>query len=217
MNEYGTGIWQLTDLFHAVGEVESKTGDAFAVDTADGPVEALRAVSCLVEPEIGDRVLVAGPEHGELYVLAVLARPGGQPLHMKLSGDVALGVAKGQLTLAADEGLHLASAKDLSITSPELRIRAEQSHLVMDRITHVGSRLLSHARRIKLVADVIDTFTERLSQRVKRSYRFIDEMDYTRAKEIDQAAEGNISIRGENTLTTARRLVKIDGEQIHVG
>jgi len=217
MNEYGTGIWQLTDLVHAVGEVESKSGDAFTVDTGDGRVDALRAVSCLVEPDVGDRVMVAGPEDGELYVTAILARPGGQPLHLKLSGDVAVGVSKGQLPLAADEGLHLVSAKDLSVTSSELRVRAEQSHLMMDRIIHIGSRLLSHARRVKLVSDVIDTFAERLSQRVKRSYRFIDEMDYTRAKEIDQAAEGNINIRGENTLTTARRLVKIDGEQIHVG
>jgi len=217
MHEYGTGIWQLTDLFHAVGDVVSSDEGTFVIDTGDGRVDARRALSCLVEVEIGDRVLVAGPEDGALHVLAILERSGKQPIHMKLTGDVAIGVSKGQLTLAADDGLHLVSGKDLSLTSPELRVRAEQSHLMLDRVIYIGSRLLSYAKRVKLVSDVIDTFAERLSQRVKRSYRFIDEMDYVRAKEIDQASEGNISLRGENTLMTARRLVKIDGEQIHMG
>ena len=168
-------------------------------------------------PEIGDRVLVAGEKETDLYVVAILARTGDGPTTIAMNGDVAVGVREGELTLAAEEGLHLVSSKDLSVTSATLRIRATEGQVVLDRLLHIGERVLTRVKRVKLVSDVIDTIAERLSQRVTRSYRFVDEMDYVRAREIDQAADKTVNIRGENTLVTAKKLVKFDGEQIHVG
>jgi hypothetical protein len=38
-----------------------------------------------------------------------------------------------------------------------------------------------------------------------------------RARQIDYVAEKNVSVRGHNTLLTAEQLVKLDGEQVHLG
>jgi hypothetical protein len=68
-----------------------------------------------------------------------------------------------------------------------------------------------------VVADSCDSVFDRLLQRVKRSYRFVEEHDQVRAAQIDYVAQNNASLRGENTLITAKDLVKVDGEQIHLG
>ena len=63
----------------------------------------------------------------------------------------------------------------------------------------------------------MDSVTERWTQKTKRSYRFVEEMDITRAQEIDTRASGTLSMRGKNAITTAEELVKMDGRQIHLG
>jgi len=60
-------------------------------------------------------------------------------------------------------------------------------------------------------------YRHRFSQRVKNAYRRVEGMDQLRAQHIDHAADKTMSLRGENTLMTAKQLVKVDGEQIHMG
>lgn len=55
------------------GFVAARTAGGFAVRTPFGQVTAERATSCLLEPEIDDRVLVAQVDDAA-YVLAVLSR-----------------------------------------------------------------------------------------------------------------------------------------------
>ncbi len=50
-----------------------------------------------------------------------------------------------------------------------------------------------------------------------RAYRFVEEMEHVRAGSIDYAARENVRFHGRNALVTAQQLVKMDGEQIHMG
>ncbi|MCZ7681708.1 MAG: DUF3540 domain-containing protein [Sandaracinaceae bacterium] len=56
---------------------------------------------------------------------------------------------------------------------------------------------------------------QRLSQRVKRAYRFVEEMDVTRAGSIDYRADDVASLRARHTVMAADEQVKVDGKQIH--
>ena len=58
---------------------------------------------------------------------------------------------------------------------------------------------------------------ERLSQRVKRSYRTVDELDQLHARQLDYKVDKTMSLRAANALLTAEQLVKVDGGQIHLG
>jgi hypothetical protein len=71
--------------------------------------------------------------------------------------------------------------------------------------------------KIALVAQEADTILTRLTQRAKRVFRFVEEIDQTRAGTVDLRAENLIGIRGENAIISARVLAKVDGEQIHLG
>ena len=52
---------------------------------------------------------------------------------------------------------------------------------------------------------------------VGRVRRTVEELDHVRAEQIDYAAKKTMSLHGDNAIVTANELVKVDGEQIHVG
>ena len=68
-----------------------------------------------------------------------------------------------------------------------------------------------------IVARTIDTVAERVSQKAARVYRMVSEFDQLRAKHFDYRASDSARVSGENTVVTAHQVVKVDGEQVHIG
>lgn len=78
---------------------------------------ATRAVSCLVEPLAGDRVLASAGADGGWHVLHILARETGGAAHVSVPGADALVLRQQRVSLHAVEALELACAGDASLTS----------------------------------------------------------------------------------------------------
>ncbi len=194
---------ETADAAQTTGTVIETAATGVRVWTPEGVVDARRAVSCLVAPEEGDLVLLAGPCAGTSYILAVLARPDGRARRIAVEGDVVFEMPSGRFTIAAARGVDIVAKETVSLTADRLEARARESRLL------VGS--------ISVVARVVDATFERLSQSVKRVFRRVEEIDHLRAGQIDHAAAGNARLHAQNTLITARELVKADGKQIHIG
>jgi len=204
-------------VFQDVGEVVRVLGDVFLVRTDDGDVRARRAKGCLLAPEVGDTVLLAIVGAQSAYVLSVLEREEGAASKIVLEGDVELRAPSGRIGLAAQEGIGLVSGKEVSVVSGSVEVRAVSGNVVLERLSMLGTLVSAELGKVKLVAGIFDSALERLSQKVKRSYRTIEEVDQVRAERIDYAAKKNLSLRGDNALINAEELVKVDGEQIHLG
>jgi uncharacterized protein DUF3540 len=203
-------------VFQYVGAVARVRGDAIVIRTATSEVEARRGASCLLEPRAGDRVLVC--EHGvERYVLAILTREDEGRSTLAVDGDVEVRVRSGRFVVAAQEGVEIVSGKDVSVVSGTLDVNAVDGNVALRRLTFVGTLVQAEIEKIKLLAERLDSVVERVAQRVKRSYRTVEETDQVKAERIDYAAKKTMSLHAENALVTAEELVKIDGEQIHVG
>jgi Mg2+/Co2+ transporter CorB len=101
--------------------------------------------------------------------------------------------------------------------SSDLQINADAADLTCRHLTITGAILQAAFERIKIFANSLDSLVDRLHERVKRSYRFVEETDQVRAENIDHRAEKLLNLRGENAVINARELVKVDGEQIHFG
>jgi len=185
------------------GRVTAIADGTFEVHTSEGIFRSTRAVSCLVAPETGDLVLLGGPPSTCPYILAVLERPGSPHARISTDGDVTLELRSGRFIVAATEGVDLVSRKAVSVAADRIDVRARE-----------GSLFLAS---VKLIAGVVDSALERLSQTVKRVYRTVTELDHLRAGQIDYASEHNLRLHGENTLLTARGLLKEDANQIHLG
>lgn len=206
------------EAFQEAGTVvEAQTTGELSVQTESGLYVARRAFSCLVEPVAGDEVLLSGLPNGACYVLAVLRRESDTPARLVADGNLEVRLPQGRFVVAAQEGVALASAKEVSVTAGSLRVHAAEGNVVLQQLSLLGSFVRAEFDRIKVLAASCDSVLDRLLQRVKRSYRFVEEHDQLRAAQIDYVAQNNASLRGENTLITAKDLVKVDGEQIHLG
>jgi hypothetical protein len=206
------------EAFQEAGTLEEAgEGGELTVRTESGLYRARRAFSCLVEPMVGDVVLLSGLPSGACYVLAVLEREADAPARLVADGDLEVRLPQGRFVVAAQEGIDLVSAQEVSVTAGGVRVNATEGNVVLRQLSVLGSFVRAEFDRIKVLAESCDTVLDRLLQRVKRSYRFVEEHDQVRAAQIDYVAKNNASLRGENTLITAKDLVKVDSEQIHLG
>jgi hypothetical protein len=179
--------------------------------------EARRAVSCLLDPVLGDHVLLALLGDGSAFVLAVLERTEEGPATASLDRDLTLRVPGGALNLVAKDGIGIVSTGDVSITSAGVAVTAAEGTFSIDRLAVLGRQLLAEVANAKVVAGAVDTVLDRWVQKVKRAYRHVEEIDQVRAGRVDYAADKSMHLHAENALVTAEELVKFDGEHIHLG
>ena len=171
-------------------------GGCLLLHTERGQRRAIRATSCLVQPVVGDEALVVTLTDGRLFVLAVLTR---EP---RDEGDTAV-------ELRVDGPLRIAATS--------LDFDADKGTMRFGTLAVLASTVLAHADSARLAVKQVDSFCDRLSQTVKRCFRTVEETDQLRAGRVDYRTEKEMQLRAENVLASARKLVKVDGEQIHIG
>jgi hypothetical protein len=168
-------------------------GSDILLRTERGERRAVRATSCLVQPVVGDEALVVSLPDGRLFVLAVLTRAEENDA-VELRVDGPLRVAAKSLDLDADTGT-----------------------MRFGTLALLASTVLAHADSARLAVKAVDSFCDRLSQTVKNCLRTVEETDQLRAGRLDYRTDNEMVLRAENVLASARSLVKVDGEQIHIG
>ncbi|HEY4119412.1 MAG TPA: DUF3540 domain-containing protein [Byssovorax sp.] len=199
------------------GTVARVADGAIHVQTSAGEYRAARAASCLVAPAPGDVVLVSTLADGESYVVAVLERPGAGSTALEIDGDLSVRAPAGRVVVAARDGIDLAASRSVSIVAGAFDVTAREASLAFEALDVVSTRVRAELGRVKTVAAAIDTVVDRWTERVKRSYRRVDELDQVRAGRIDYEAKKSMNLRAESAILTAEELVKIDGGQVHLG
>lgn len=200
------------------GHVVLVAGGAVGVRAVDGERSARRATSCLIAPVLGDRVLCATLSDGTSFVLAVLERTEADArLELSLDRDAVLSVAEGRLDIVADHGIGVATQQTIQVGAESVELRARSATAVVDELFTIGKRALAHFARSTTVGEVVETVAETLSQKAKRALRFASEIDQVRAGFADYAAEKAMRLHGDNAFMTAEKVVKLDGENIHLG
>ncbi|WP_438028851.1 DUF3540 domain-containing protein [Sorangium sp. So ce233] len=202
--------------YQEVGRVVRPADGAFVVATGAGELEARRAVSCMVGPETDDVVLVSVLPGRGAYILAVLEREGSD-VSVVLEGDLHVKLPSGRFVVGAAEGVTFASGKEVGVVAGEVKVNARLGSIFVESLSYLGTAVQAEVEKAKVKAAAFDATVERVVQRVKRAYRFVEEFEQLRAGRVDYVAKKNMSLRGENTLVTAEELVKLDGAQIHLG
>lgn len=206
------------EVFQEIGTVTHVAGATVMVATPVGVVRAERAHSCLTTPRPDDEVIVATSTRSGAWVLAVLTRGNGEDdTVVEVSGDLAIRCRHGRLDLGARQGMSLTSAEDLTATAGALRVRAVDGDVALSRLAFVSRYVMSEVERVRCVAKTLDSHVGRFTQRVKQSFRIVEEIDRLEAAHVDHCVEGTASLRSKNTVFTAEQLVKLDGGQIHLG
>ena len=204
-----------TTAVEEVGTVQ-RIGEAIVVLTGSGRYAAKRAISCLVEPVLDDTVLLATAADGRSWVLAVLERE-ATGVVLSVDGDLELRPRAGRVAIKSTEGVSIASGGDVSVAAKSVDVNALDGRVVFQRLSYLGRLVRSEVEKVKVFAGTFDAVMDRFSQQVKRSYRRVEELDQLRAESIDHTADKTMNLQAKNTLVSAEQLVKVNGDQIHLG
>ena len=178
---------------------------------------AQRAASCLVEPDPGDEVALLITGDGRAFVIAVLVRAEEKALELAVDGDLRISARGGSCRIEATDGVEVHAGGTMSLASKVFNLRAVDGSVVLNKLTLLASSLLAHTDSVRFAAKAVDSFCDRIAQTAKVWHRQVEELDLLRAGRADYRTEKEMCLRSENFLVGARKLAKLDAEQIHIG
>lgn len=172
------------------------------------------AASCLLQPQVGDVVLVA-LGGAQAYILAVLEHS-GSTAQVHLPGDTVLSTT-GSLNVQAGDGLRLQSPRAVVLQGSDLALQADQCLVQARQVLMAGERCHSH-------------FSEREEHSVRRRQsdgrqdmsvgqrvtRVSGHDDY-RAVSQGLIVERDWRVRARSAELRGEQRVVIDGERLHLG
>jgi hypothetical protein len=204
-------------VFHEFGLVAESQQDAFIVDTPSGRYTAKKAVSCLLEPGKGARILMAGDPLGDCYILSVLEHGIDKKCSVQFDGDVEMVTKNGQFQLAAQKGISLTTVEQIGMVSSDLKVHSQRAEVSISQLFYLGTSIFAQLGKIKVLATTVESTVKRLTQKIMQSYRTVEDLDQVKAGKIDYNAEKTMSLHGKYSLITAKKDIKIDGKMIHMG
>jgi hypothetical protein len=199
------------------GTVVAQQGSCFDVETPSGLFRLKRAFSCVVAPEVGDRVLVVRSPLEGGFILSVLKREPGAKATLAFEADVDIITRKGKLGMVSPQGVAVASHKEIHLLASKIGMSAAEGDIRIGKLSVLGEACDISLKTVKFLARTCESVLERFMGRAKRSYRIIEDMDQVKAGTIHHTAEKALMLRGTFAQMTAKDDVHIDAERIHVG
>lgn len=197
--------------------VIDKRGDRYLVDTSQGQIEAIQAVSCLIEPQVGDKILICYGVEGPAYILGILERDDKSDYTLVVPRNLTLYSPQGSVKLEARDNISLDSRGRMEFVSPHLSTSVGTAKLVFHKLLYVGQVIQANLTSIKTVAQVVESVAERFQQLVKTSYRTVQESEHFKAGAFHCLVDKLLSLKGKYTVIKAKTDVKINGKHIHMG
>ena len=197
-----------TQASHCVGIVTSASDRSIHVSSGDAGYLARVAVSCLLQPEVGDSVACLLVAPNEVWILAVLTREDGVENRLQCHGPTRFDISDGPLTLGS---------ATLNLESPSLNVRSEKVDVATTQATVVGRDFRFVGSTLRLVGSLFSSVFDRVSQFSKHYQRTTEGMDRVQATYVDQQAKHLMRVSGESTVITGQTLIKAQAEQVHLG
>jgi hypothetical protein len=130
--------------------------DALVQEALDGHLwrlddgrTARQAVSCLVAPQPGDRVLLAESSEGRLYVLHVLEREERGSVMLTVPGAQRLSIRQGSVHVAADRELALCAGEEAQLTAVRGPLMLTGRHLFASAAESMVSTARSYVGQVE--------------------------------------------------------------------
>ncbi|WP_213307584.1 DUF3540 domain-containing protein [Paraburkholderia sacchari] len=210
---------------HALGFVHATvTGRAdrwFFLNAADASApRALRAQSCLIEPECGDTVLVCRADtpgaNVTAYIVAVLACATSGSAELVLPGGVALHACDGALEVEAGQ-IALKAKHRVAVQASAIEMEGLQGEMTFHRLNASIGETQARLGAVTTIARQLTTTVGRFVQKARDSFRWTENVDETRAGRMRMKVEERLHVTARDASVLAEGHVKIDGEKIDLG
>ncbi len=204
------------DPVQLVGTITKIDADLVTVD-CDGTLWSCpQALSCLIEPQIGDEVIISGPDRTRVYLIAVIARPDAAAITLNVNRDLTIRSSTGSISMQSAAGTHIGSDTSVELRAPRLEQTHDNASLTVRQMQYAGETLEATVGRSTFFSNVISLMADRINTVARLCFRHIRDVDHVRARSIDYEAETLTRVHGGYTTLTARDVMKINGDQIHM-
>jgi Protein of unknown function (DUF3540) len=173
---------------------------AFYVAHQNGRLKCLRAVGCLIEPKVGDLVMLFREDHEVSWIISVLVRKeSDQACVMSLPSNTMI------------------CAEKMGFTTSTFTIDSASVQVNSDDTQFVGKLFFITAVTFKAVGQTFSAVADRITQYSHTYFRTTTGMDKTEAKQCEIRAKQMLRLKGDYALIEGDSLVKAKGSQIHFG
>lgn len=183
-----------------VGFVTRIDPDGWVIDIKGSCVTAKRAVSCLIDPAVGDQVACIHAPEALHWIVAVLRRDVGAPL-----------------VLGGNEAVLQLRATTFSVRTQEMNVDSQQLCVRSAETTVSGTTVQLIAGVVKLTGSLFSSVFERVHQLSRHCLRTTQGLDRVQAEHIEVDAGRLLRMQGEHAIIQGEKIVKARGGQIHLG
>ncbi len=178
--------------------------------------EASLAVSCLMQPQENDQVLVAQMEDDNFIILAILNRNNAKPAKLNLPHESTISCT-GNLNLESAHALNMQSGKNIDLSTENLSLSAmaakaqildiqtlaDKAKLCCNHLTNIGKTALS----------VFSSLTQSLDE----SKRVITGTDETHCNNSTLITKECTTTMSKNELSLSKETSRTDAKLIQLG
>ena len=194
--------------------LEAEQG-GLVIQEGEATYEARRARSCLLRPDVGDRVLAAITSDGEVFITAVL--DGDASVTLEAEGDLELRAPAGKVKVASRDGVEVCSPGTVDLAAAAVTVAARAGTLAIDKLNISGTVARAAWDQVRLVARGTESVVDRVVQRLRTRLTRVSDADYLHARNLHQEVDDVHAQQSGYTLMRARNEVRIDGKQILMG
>jgi len=206
------------DPVYLIGTVTRREDDGDFTVACDGrDWRARQAASCLLAPQVGDQVLISGPDATRVYLIAVVEQADPRCAQLETAGDMVLRSRAGNVSLESGQAVRLVGQGSVSIDTASLKLRAKDAHCVAEQMKYLGTEVTATVGTTRLVGKVYEAVMDRLSFLSRVTFRAAEEVEHVRAGSLDYRADKSARVHASYTMVTGDNLVKVDAKQIHMG
>lgn len=159
--------------------------------------KGIRASSCLAIPQVGDSVLIFSDLHNH-WILAILSSTNKTKFSIEGSE---FSINAGKIAMIAKE-IH-SESDSWSASHNSLRIYASQ--------------IVANVISTEWLGKSISAWMDLISCNSRRTMRNVSEIEAVQCGNYDLQVKEAMALSSENAVITSEQLMKIDGDQIHVG
>lgn len=199
------------------GEVINFKENKWIIKISTGEIAAKTATSCLVKPDIGDKVLISIDEQGICFILSILEKAKQENVtEIIFNKDVNLCSLLGEINLISNKNISIVSEDKLHFASNNFSLSAQKGKIMLTNLSFIGKKIKANLKKIKLVCISIEHVLDRLTQKIRNSFKFVKEHDEVQSNSSRYLVEDTLTMQSKNAVHMAEEIVSINAEQVHL-
>jgi hypothetical protein len=200
-----------------VATVTVKLEDAYIVSCNNYNLSVKLAESCLLNPELGDAVLVFHTiNENSSYIISILAKSSCEYSTIRLPGGSFITNELGKMTIGTGE-FKVTTDKSISLASPSFKVSALLTDISSKFFRANFDYAYSYISKAKFVSESYSSFFGKFVQKAQNCYISIERAIHTKAGSIKTDVNGHSSLNAQNVSVVAKSNVRIDGDKIDLG